>query len=274
MAHAPLPCDVNNLDLQVTPAMAQVWDRLMQFDAANSDNALDYLLDALCQLVNGTASIWIGALRVNAQDPDDPLLGWRPRIVHRLDSKPTDVDFAQKRITEIESKGPDPSLQAHVQMAGDFRVYLLADIVKADWYQSAYYQEKMAQTGLIDRLYVVTPLNKDMECYITVDRVKGQPEFNRQHCHQAAALLRGLAWFQRQVALSHGLHISAAAITPTERRVLQQLLTGQSEREIAAELGLAYSTVHSYVTAIYRKFDVKGRAGLTALWLGQGLTVC
>lgn len=59
----------------------------------------------------------------------------------------------------------------------------------------------------------------------------------------------------------------AAAFTPTECRVLQKLLSGQSEREIAADLG---TTVHSYVTTLYRK----GRSGLTALWLGQGLTIC
>ena len=272
MPHPTLPTDA--ITLEVTPTMAQVGDSLLRFDAAQSDEALDFLLDELCQLVNGTAAAWIGALRLHSHEPDDLLLGWRPRIIHVLDSKPSVDAFVKGKMQEIDKAGPDPSLQTQVRMAGKFRAYLQDDIVDKDWYQSDYYVAQKKHNGLVDRLYVVTPINKDMECYITVDRVREQPRFSRQDCEKAAALLRGLGWFQRQVALSYGLHISAAAITPTERRVLQQLLTDQNEREIANELDLAYSTVHSYVTNIYRKFDVKGRAGLTALWLGQGMEVC
>lgn len=274
MLPSALPTDMTTFTIQVTPAMAEVWDRLMQFDAAKSDDALDYLLNELCQLVNGSAAHWIGALRVNAHDPNDPLLGWRPRISHRLDSKPCDNAFARQKMAEVDSAEPDDSIKAQVRMAGRFRAYLRADILAGTWQQLPRYLEKKSQYGVIDRLYIVTPLNEDMECYVTVDRLEGQANFSRQDCEKAAALLRGLAWFHRQVALSYGLHIGTAAITPTERRVLQQLLTDLSEREIAAELDLAYSTVHSYVTTLYRKFDVKGRAGLTALWLGQGMTVC
>ena len=52
-----------------------------------------------------------------------------------------------------------------------------------------------------------------------------------------------------------------------ERRVLDQLLTDAPEKEIAATLGLAESTIHSYVASIFRKFGVRGRKGLMSLWL-------
>lgn len=52
-----------------------------------------------------------------------------------------------------------------------------------------------------------------------------------------------------------------------ERRVLDLLLTDAPEKEIAAKLGLAESTIHSYVAAIFRKFGVRGRKGLMSLWL-------
>ena len=57
------------------------------------------------------------------------------------------------------------------------------------------------------------------------------------------------------------------ALAPHERRVLNLLLTEAGEKQIAERLGLAVSTTHSYVTAIYRKFGVHGRAGLMSLWL-------
>lgn len=52
-----------------------------------------------------------------------------------------------------------------------------------------------------------------------------------------------------------------------ERRVLDLLLTDAPEKEIAAKLGLAESTIHSYVASIFRKFGVRGRKGLMSLWL-------
>lgn len=56
-------------------------------------------------------------------------------------------------------------------------------------------------------------------------------------------------------------------LSPQERRVLELLLTDAAEREIAASMGLAESTLHSYVASIFRKFGVRGRKGLMSLWL-------
>ncbi|MFX1767850.1 PAS domain S-box protein [Paraburkholderia sp. A1RI-2L] len=56
-------------------------------------------------------------------------------------------------------------------------------------------------------------------------------------------------------------------LAPYERRVLKLLLTEATEKQIAERLGLAVSTTHSYITGIYRKFGVRGRAGLMSRWL-------
>jgi DNA-binding CsgD family transcriptional regulator len=56
-------------------------------------------------------------------------------------------------------------------------------------------------------------------------------------------------------------------LTPAERRMIQCLLSGMSESEIAATLALSKGTVHQYATQIYQKFAVHGRVEFTALWL-------
>jgi len=56
-------------------------------------------------------------------------------------------------------------------------------------------------------------------------------------------------------------------LAPHERKVLDLLLTEASEKQIAERLGLAASTTHSYITGIFRKYGVRGRAGLMSLWL-------
>ncbi|MEE2976200.1 MAG: LuxR C-terminal-related transcriptional regulator, partial [Pseudomonadota bacterium] len=60
-----------------------------------------------------------------------------------------------------------------------------------------------------------------------------------------------------------------ARLAPHESRVLQLLLTEAAEKQIADQLGLATSTTHSYITSVYRKFGVRGRAGLMSLWLKE-----
>lgn len=60
-----------------------------------------------------------------------------------------------------------------------------------------------------------------------------------------------------------------ARLAPHESKVLQLLLTEAAEKQIAEQLGLATSTTHSYITSVYRKFGVRGRAGLMSLWLKE-----
>ncbi len=69
--------------------------------------------------------------------------------------------------------------------------------------------------------------------------------------------------------MHHGLLLADRPLTAAERRVLNGLLGHAIERGIAEELGLTTATVHTYATRIYRKFNVQGRTGLAALWLGR-----
>lgn len=62
-------------------------------------------------------------------------------------------------------------------------------------------------------------------------------------------------------------------LAPREREILALLLTEATEKQIADQLGLAFSTTHSYITAIFRKFGVRGRAGLMSLWLQQDAAI-
>jgi DNA-binding CsgD family transcriptional regulator len=55
-----------------------------------------------------------------------------------------------------------------------------------------------------------------------------------------------------------------------ERQTLEWALRGDSEKQIAGKLKLSKHTVHLYVTAIYKHFDVHSRGELLAHCLGQG----
>jgi DNA-binding NarL/FixJ family response regulator len=61
--------------------------------------------------------------------------------------------------------------------------------------------------------------------------------------------------------------VSATEPTPSDlsprlRQTLACLLQGDSEKQVAARLGLSPATTHQYVTALYRRFGVQSRAQL------------
>jgi DNA-binding NarL/FixJ family response regulator len=53
-------------------------------------------------------------------------------------------------------------------------------------------------------------------------------------------------------------------LPPRLRQTLHCLLEGDSEKQVAARLGLSQATTHQYVTALYRRFGVHSRAELMA----------
>lgn len=56
----------------------------------------------------------------------------------------------------------------------------------------------------------------------------------------------------------------AAGLSPRLSQTLQRLLAGDSEKQIARHMGVSPHTVHVYVEALYRHFDVSSRGELLA----------
>ncbi|MEQ1905602.1 MAG: FHA domain-containing protein [Pirellulaceae bacterium] len=58
-------------------------------------------------------------------------------------------------------------------------------------------------------------------------------------------------------------------ISPSEMEVLNSLIEGLGERQIASRLVLSRHTIHNHIRSIYRKFRVHSRAELMASLLHQ-----
>lgn len=57
-------------------------------------------------------------------------------------------------------------------------------------------------------------------------------------------------------------------LSPREVGVLELLVKGLAYKEVAAELGISYSTVHRHIESIYRKLHVHSRTHAVAKYLG------
>lgn len=71
----------------------------------------------------------------------------------------------------------------------------------------------------------------------------------------------------REIDEDHLRRALRAKLSPRQTEVLDFLLTGQSEKEIAASLGLTVHTIHGYVKDVFRLLRVHSRHELMALWI-------
>lgn len=62
-----------------------------------------------------------------------------------------------------------------------------------------------------------------------------------------------------------------ATLTAREREILRHLATGQTKREIAADLHLSPKTIDNHTTAIMTKLDIHNRVGLTRFAIREGI---
>lgn len=254
-------------DASTRDRIYRLWDALADYDAAQVDAALDHLLGGLCDLVGAQNAAWAGFVRMAEARGSDPADGWRPPVTHILHPTEKLAAAIHDQWRQLSQRLINAAAVGLIEQAGSFRACRLCDLVGPDWFESDFYRTHYRECDREDAIYTVFPVNEDAESYFCVIRALGQPRFTEQERDILAHALSGLKWFHRQLLLSHGLLVAKTPLTPAERRVLQGLLTGRSEKQVAADLGQSYHTTHDYVTAIYRKFGVNNRPALMNLWL-------
>jgi DNA-binding CsgD family transcriptional regulator len=158
-----------------------------------------------------------------------------------------------------------PTFQEFVALSGTLltrrREQLVGD---AAWYSSAEFQGMNRQVELDDLLASgfrrpVSPYLFGLVLYRSLGEERhGERERRLVHLfHHELSRHLGTA-----LALERGGAV--AALSPRLRQTLDCLLEGDSEKQVAARLGLSRHKVHEYVTTLYRRLGVASRAELMA----------
>jgi DNA-binding CsgD family transcriptional regulator len=250
-----------------------LWDELADFPASQAEDALRHLQQKFSSWLNADDVTWVGGalMMQDSAALHDPQLGWRGLVTRHMRLTPL---VAERTLQAMSEQDTEPALttQALVAGAGSFRVHRLHDgfVDMAAFEKTPHYRVFYKEAGIVDRMFVCFPINADAESYFLFDRMRGgaEKQFSLADAQLVAYAMRGLKWFQRELMLHYGLLLARQPLTDTERRIVTLLLTDLSEKEIAAKLGQAPATTHKYITGILRKFGVRGRTGLMALWLG------
>lgn len=246
-----------------------LWDRLAEFSAGDGDAALTHLLAGVCAMFAACNALWAVAVRLPSPAPADPLLGWRPRLVRLLHPVPAVAASVQEQFDTLWSSDIDPSQVLAVSGDEPFRTRLLFEALPPEWFEGDHYRRHYLEVGHADSMSMRCALNDDVRIHVFVFRDAQAPRFSAADCSLLGFVMRGLKWFYRQQLLSHGLLIANAPLTPTERRVLLEMLDGKAEKQIAQTLAQSPNTTHFHIKSIYSKFGVGNRSALTALWLGK-----
>lgn len=245
-----------------------LWDEIPAFGASRTEAALEHVLKELMTLMDAQHAYWTGSFRMPHIGARDPVGGWRSRVARQLSPSPQWEALRKEQVRRLNAGSIDPSIAALIAEPGRYRILIRSECVGEDWFDSDYYKNMIRPLGIRDAIYVATPLGPEVESWLVFERIgEDSPLFGETERALLDLAVRPMRWFHRQLLLHHGALIADTPLTPSERKVLSELLTEKTEPEIAAALHLAASTVHTYCTRICRKFNVRGRAGLIALWL-------
>lgn len=278
-------------------SLFRLWDALAAHPAGEMDEALKFLMRWIAEKIGADNVVWIGALRVlkGAEAKGDPFLGWRLRGRRPLRPDPSSYqkqlgsyylsEHYGKLTPTYYSRSHEDRKDAHVGMtsraamagAGKFRVHRMRDgwIDFRAFEKTLHYELYYRDPGIEDRIWIGFPINPNSESFFLIDRFRGRGRkarlhFSMEEAMLAAAAVRGIPEFHRRLFLSNGLMVGDKPLSPTERHILQGLLGGRPEKEIAEAMGQKLATTHTHVKKLYTVFGVKSRAALMALWLGGG----
>ena len=253
----------------------RLWDELALFSSVQSDAALDYLIKTLCMWIGADNARWHASVRLlNGKEAlKDGMCGWRLRTTRALLPRSSQQIKRAAGFNRVQKNFEvGMNVKALSREAGrKFQVHRMRDgfIDFSAFRRTDYYKIFFQDMGVSDRMWISFPISPDVESVIVFDRYRQLRNFTARQAFLAAETWRGLRWFHQKILLSHGLIVAQSPLSPVVRRVLQELLSGKSEKEVAIALSQTPATTHEYVKAVLRHFGVSSRSSLMALWLSS-----
>jgi DNA-binding CsgD family transcriptional regulator len=142
-----------------------------------------------------------------------------------------------------------------------------------EWYGSAHYDEVRRPAEIDHALYSVFPNPRQGQITALIlnrCRCDAHP-FTARDRRLVHTLHGAILWLFRPQQAAQNDGLAPDSLSPRQRQTLRCLLSGDSEKQIAARIGLSPHTVHIYVKAIYRNYGVSTRGELLAKFVhGRG----
>ncbi len=130
------------------------------------------------------------------------------------------------------------------------------------WYRCRMYTEYHEPVGVDYCAVSVWELPGERVDMIGLHRDNADRDFSERELELLRLFHAELGRLIGPVLVSSDDAHSPARLPARVRETLKCLLEGDSEKQVAARMGLSQATVHQYVTALYRHYEVTSRAEL------------
>jgi DNA-binding CsgD family transcriptional regulator len=217
-----------------------------------------HFLRGLREIVRSEVCLHMQASRVRADSTpifhavDD--LGW---------GSESDRDRVYSYVTD-RNLGDDPLCAALLRRPGRVVTLARADVMTtAAWVRTEVHNDVHRPSGVDDSVLSMRRNAPDPEeaAVLVLKRTCNATPFGEEERELVALAHAESEWIFEEP----GSKLTEQdGFSPRERETLALLLTGTSEKCVAARLGLSRHTVHDYVKAIYKKLGVASRAELMA----------
>lgn len=244
-------------------------EELSDLPAAEFQRGIDLLIGRGSELLGASDALLSFGIRGEPTDAADPLAGWRAApAFHRFGpNREADETILQQFYGWTENHHLDPTTVRLAETRGTPRALLHHEILDRRAWLLNPVSDLFDACGIGDRLSGGCPVAENVEALFVTYRRRGQLPFAEHEREVMRALMAAMRPFARRIAMSYGYVDGASTLTPRERETLRHLLTGLSEKEIAAAMNLRERSLHHHVTALYRKLRVRSRAELMARFL-------
>ena len=137
------------------------------------------------------------------------------------------------------------------------------------WYRSHTFNEIHRECGIDDYVISICPTNIPNRCTtLWLHKGVGSKDFTDRE-QGIVSLIHMIINDEIGTYLATADEPKISSLTTRRLEVLAQLIKGDSEKQVAFDLGVTRGTVHDHVLAIYRHFDVSSRGELLAKFIGR-----
>jgi DNA-binding CsgD family transcriptional regulator len=136
--------------------------------------------------------------------------------------------------------------------------------------RKAEFTKRYAQTGFVETIYTMWAASETCSILLSISRFDGAPYTD--HDRDLAMLVtRAIGPVVDAEVLRPRKMLEQLGLSARQYDVLDLLLRGLSEKEIARQLHRSQNTVHTHVMQIYRAAGVSGRAELMASFVDEAI---
>lgn len=255
-----------------------IWNELLTFDRKEPEQAVRFVAEKIMPLIGACRAAWVGSVRdkdylgcpVSEMLNDWVVIGLEYFILDPAYAPDEETTYSLYMETRAKY-GADSDIVTNgaLKGAGKSRAHLRSDSLSDDdWLNHWCYKDFNKKNGVGDVLHIVVNLDQECESWLVFYKPDGEDFFTEEDKLLAQEIVMGAAeWFRRILLFRGAVLPSKRVLSPQEQRVLQLLIKGKRDQEIADQCGFSVSTARSHTASIYRKLSVGGKVELMSLFV-------